>query len=242
MPSTSLETDLRQAVEALGHEPEVRGILALGSFVGGTMVLGSDVDLVVLHNRTGLPDRRYLCRELHGLRLDLKYWTPELAAAMLAGPQAAPVIMATGGVRVLLDRDGSAARLTALIRERGAPRPAPVSAVERLDLNACRRALTGSVHRAILAGDTAQAWCLIHWSVSKLAEAAHRLAGIPYVDLGKGLRALRERFPDLAAQVETALRLPDPDACRLALLALTAQVLGEFADEGEDFDTGWISD
>lgn len=242
MERAPLEEALRAAVSPLFAEPHVRAVLAFGSYVAGTMVDGSDVDIVVLHDREGPRDRRYLCHEVRGLRLDLKYWTPEVAAAMLASPTAAAVIAASGGMRVLMDRDGCGAGLAALVAQQAAALAAPVGPVERLSLNACRRTLAGAARRATEAGDTAQAWCLIHASVTGLTEGAYRVAGIPYLDLGKGLRGLRDRFPDLATAVEAALQLPDPEACRLELLALSARVLGDLADEGEDFDTGWIGD
>jgi hypothetical protein len=230
---------LELALAEIAAEPGVLGVVAVGSWVAGDMVEGSDLDLVVLHDGSRGRQRGLRVRR-HGLLLDLKYWTPEVAAANLAGPEAAAIIAATGGVRVLLDRDGSAASLAdAILRAASAP-VAPLHPWERVHLDQARVTLEGPARRAIEAGDLPQARALMHHALTLTIEAAFRLRGVPYRDFGKGLRDLRRHFPEIGRRADAALSLADAEECRRALLAMARDVLGGLAFEGDEFDTGWL--
>ena len=247
MERSAVEHKLQLAAAEIAAESWVLGILVVGSFAGESLCdvqfdpAVSDIDLIVLHDRRTDGDRRYLCHRTHGLLLDIKYWTPEVAQAGLCGAQAAQILMHSGGVRVLLDRDGSATRIADEVRAVGSQPLEPITATMRLVLDTPRRVLHTAARDAIAAGDWPQAWFTLYWCAGRLIEVAFRMAGVPYLDLGKGLRPCRACFPALALRISRALEGCDPEASRVALVHLAEELLGDVAYEGDGFDTGWFA-
>lgn len=247
MPATQadqLAAGLKAAVAELAADPHVVGIVAVGSYVSGTMEAASDVDLIVLHRRPGAADRRYLRERRHGVLLDIKYWTPQVAQAMLCGPVPAAVMVRNGGLRVLYDEGGAAAALGAAVAAAGAGGPEQGSGelhpVERLAYTDALRKLATAVPTAWRRGDRTQAWWLLHWCAARIVEAAFRLAGLPYVDHGQGLRDLRRWLPELASRVEAELAREGAEEAAAELLALGQGLLGTEGESWEEYDTGWI--
>jgi hypothetical protein len=103
---------LRELVQELDHE-DIVGITLGGSYARGTATLYSDVDLACFW-REGVrpPPKRFLYRQ--GKLISIKMTSVAEIREMLKRPQSA-ILFASGTRRLLLDKDGSVARLLAEI-------------------------------------------------------------------------------------------------------------------------------
>lgn len=111
--TVSLSDEFLQAlVQELDHE-DIIGITLGGSYARGTATSYSDVDLACFW-REGLrsPPKRFMYRQ--GKLISIKMTSVTEIREMLKRPQAA-ILFASGKHQVLLDKDGSVARLLAEI-------------------------------------------------------------------------------------------------------------------------------
>ena len=105
---------LHELVQELDHE-DILGIMLGGSYARGTATVYSDVDLACFW-REGLrpPPKRFLYRQ--GKLISIKMTSVTEIREMLKRPQSA-MLFVSGTRRLLLDKDGSVARLLAEIEE-----------------------------------------------------------------------------------------------------------------------------
>src|SRR5947209_6128784 len=103
---------LYELVHELDHE-EIVGITLGGSYARGTASLYSDVDLACFwRERLRPPPKRFLYRQ--GKLISIKMTSVTEIREMLKRPQSA-ILFVSGKHRLLLDKDGSVARLLAEI-------------------------------------------------------------------------------------------------------------------------------